>query len=158
MTDPAPSAAPAGWYPDPSTGQQRWWDGRAWGGFQSPPPPVVPQTPPQAAPQQAYQQPYQQQTFQPPAYTTSAFQPAAGNGLAVAALVLGIAGFFTTGIPLFIGLFLGGPMDLAAIVLGILGINRSRTNGGRGFGMALTGIIFGGIAVISIFFGAGTIW
>lgn len=23
--------APAGWYPDPVTGRQRWWDGTAWG-------------------------------------------------------------------------------------------------------------------------------
>ncbi len=22
--------APAGWYPDPTTGQQRWWDGMSW--------------------------------------------------------------------------------------------------------------------------------
>ncbi len=22
---------PPGWYPDPGTGMQRWWDGQAWG-------------------------------------------------------------------------------------------------------------------------------
>lgn len=27
-----------GWYPDPATGTQRWWDGTAWG-VQAPPPP-----------------------------------------------------------------------------------------------------------------------
>ncbi|HEY0772981.1 MAG TPA: DUF4870 domain-containing protein [Nocardioidaceae bacterium] len=25
------SSAPAGWYQDPATGEQRWWDGNAWG-------------------------------------------------------------------------------------------------------------------------------
>jgi membrane protease YdiL (CAAX protease family) len=34
---PPPDAAPAGWYPDPYTGGQRYFDGRAWVG-----PPVVP--------------------------------------------------------------------------------------------------------------------
>ena len=31
--DPAgsPGQAPAGWYPDPVHGGQRWWDGRSWG-------------------------------------------------------------------------------------------------------------------------------
>jgi uncharacterized Tic20 family protein len=31
-----------GWYPDPPTGQLRWWDGQVWGAFQSAPPPPVP--------------------------------------------------------------------------------------------------------------------
>ncbi len=26
---------PPGWYPDPSTNQQRWWDGQTWGAFQA---------------------------------------------------------------------------------------------------------------------------
>jgi TM2 domain-containing membrane protein YozV len=29
---------PAGWYPDPHTGQQRWWDGQQWGAYASYPP------------------------------------------------------------------------------------------------------------------------
>ena len=33
----APSALP-GWYPDPSTGARRWWDGSAWA---EPAPPVA---------------------------------------------------------------------------------------------------------------------
>lgn len=27
---PGMSNAPAGWYPDPATGHQRWWDGAQW--------------------------------------------------------------------------------------------------------------------------------
>jgi uncharacterized Tic20 family protein len=29
---------PPGWYPDPSNGQQRWWDGAQWGTYGAPPP------------------------------------------------------------------------------------------------------------------------
>jgi hypothetical protein len=32
-TDNAPT--PAGWYAEPSTGQQRYWDGREWGPYAS---------------------------------------------------------------------------------------------------------------------------
>ncbi|SDQ39482.1 hypothetical protein SAMN02800687_1710 [Curtobacterium sp. UNCCL20] len=80
-----------------------------------------------------------------------------GNGLAVAALILGIAGFLFTGIPFFIGLFLGGIPNILAIIFGITGIVRARRVG-VGFGMALTGLILGGIAFLSVFLGAGTIW
>jgi hypothetical protein len=33
---------PAGWYPDPSTGQQRYWDGTRWGPTAPPPAPMQP--------------------------------------------------------------------------------------------------------------------
>lgn len=44
-----PPAPVAGWYPDPSgSGQQRWWDGSAWGAVQpsAPPPSTHPSAPP----------------------------------------------------------------------------------------------------------------
>lgn len=85
------------------------------------------------------------------------YGPQAGNGLAVAALVLGIAGFLLTWIPLFIGLFFGGIPDILAIVFGICGIVRANRVG-RGMGMAVTGLVLGGLAFLSIFLGAGTIW
>jgi hypothetical protein len=31
----------AGWYPDPQTGQQRWWDGKQWGPYAPPQPPAM---------------------------------------------------------------------------------------------------------------------
>ncbi len=35
MSDPTQSGQQApGWYPDPQTGQLRWWDGQQWGQFQ----------------------------------------------------------------------------------------------------------------------------
>lgn len=33
MGEPTPLPPPAGWYPDPSTGQQRWFDGTTWGPY-----------------------------------------------------------------------------------------------------------------------------
>ncbi len=43
MTDLTPQQAPAGWYPDPTSGHLRWWDGHMWGAFAPPaqPPQVV---------------------------------------------------------------------------------------------------------------------
>lgn len=80
-----------------------------------------------------------------------------GNGFAVAALVLGIWGFLVTWIPFFIGLFLGFVPDVLAIVFGICGVIRAN-RGARGMGMAVTGLILGSLAFLSIFVGAGTAW
>ncbi|MFV0316030.1 MAG: DUF4870 domain-containing protein [Microthrixaceae bacterium] len=46
MTDPPPSAGqqPPGWYPDPSTNTQRYWDGNEWTANTAPMP--VPAQPP----------------------------------------------------------------------------------------------------------------
>lgn len=83
--------------------------------------------------------------------------PQRGNGMAVAALVLGIWGFCTTWIPFFIGIILGALPDLLAVIFGIVGIVKA--NEGRGgMGMAITGLILGAISGFSILFGAGTIW
>lgn len=44
MTTP-PQPTP-GWYPDPATGGQRWWDGNGWATEATPPPGPVPGYPP----------------------------------------------------------------------------------------------------------------
>lgn len=82
----------------------------------------------------------------------------AKNGAATAALILGIIGFVLTPIPLFIGLFLGGIPALLGVIFGIVGIVRSNTLAGVGKVAAIVGLVLGGLAVLSIFLGAGTIW
>lgn len=100
---------------------------------------------------------YQQNPSQPYAPVPGQPVQSAGNGFAVAAFVLGLVGFLVTWIPFFIGLFLGGLPDVLAIVFGICGIvraNRVR----RGMGLAVAGLVLGGLAFLSIFVGAGTVW
>lgn len=62
----------------------------------------------------------------------------ASNGFCVASLVLGIIGIFA---------FICFPIPLAAIVLGVIGFNQVSRGGGEGGGkgMAIAGIICGGI-------------
>ncbi len=62
-----------------------------------------------------------------------------------------------TWIPFFIGVFLGFLPDLLAIVFGIIGIvraNRVR----RGMGLAVTGLVLGGLGVPQHLLRAGTVW
>jgi len=100
-----------------------------------------------------YQQPPGGPYLPPP----SPYVRVAGNGFAIAAFVLGLFGFLVTWIPFFIGIFLGGLPDVLAIVFGICGIVRaSRVH--RGMGLAVTGLVLGGLAFLSIFVGAGTVW
>jgi hypothetical protein len=140
--NPYQPTAPAGWHLEQSTGRYRWWDGANWTVYYEQMP--VEATAPQAAPQLA--------GTPRPAYAP---EP---NGFAIAAFALGIWGFLTTWIPLFIGLLLGGLPDLLAVVFGIIGIIRANQMGGRGMALAVIGLVLGGLAFISIFFGAGTIW
>jgi hypothetical protein len=37
MTTPPPPSPPAGWYPDPTTGGERYWDGSGWATLSAPP-------------------------------------------------------------------------------------------------------------------------
>jgi hypothetical protein len=83
--------------------------------------------------------------------------PSTGNGLAVAALILGIAGFVLTPIPFFIGLFLGGLPDVLAIIFGIMGIVRANKIH-KGSAMAVVGLVLGALGFLGIFVGSGTIW
>ncbi|WP_353807719.1 DUF4190 domain-containing protein [Agromyces sp. SYSU T00194] len=129
MTDQA-GGPPEGWYPEPGTGRMRWWSGSTWGAYEARPSWEHP-TPPPAPP---------------------------GNGIAIAALVLGVWGMLTTWIPLFIGLFLGLVPDVLAIAFGVVGITRANRLGGRGLVPAIIGLVLGTIAFASIFFGAGTTW
>lgn len=142
--NPYQSVAPAGWHLEPSTGKYRWWDGANWTVYYEQMPVEAPR--PVATPQP------QPLVTRGPVYAPEA------NGFAIAAFVLGIWGILVTWIPLFIGLLLGGLPDALAVVFGIIGIVRANQLGGRGMAFAVIGLVFGGLALISIFFGAGTIW
>jgi hypothetical protein len=126
---PAPEGAipPPGWQPP------------------MPPPPGAPTTPPPGAP-----------TTPPPApgYPLvppqqygfpGAYPQAPGNdGLAVAALVCGIAA-----IPTLVICFLGAVLAVLALVFGPISMGRIKRSGGvlQGRGMALAGMICGGVAL-----------
>ncbi|HEU4676715.1 MAG TPA: DUF4190 domain-containing protein [Motilibacteraceae bacterium] len=73
---------------------------------------------------------------QAPAYPYGEAPAKQSNGLAVAALVCGIIGFFC------------GLTAIAAIPLGIVGLRRSRELGGTGRGMAIAGLVLGCVVVV----------
>ena len=158
MTGGSSGGAAPGWYPEPGTGRLRWWDGRAWGDYRDAPPPMPPVAPASFGPPAGYVAPgYVAPGYVAPAYVAVAVVPQ-GNGMAVAALVLGIWAFCVTWIPLFIGLILGGIPAVLAIAFGIAGIARSGARGGQGLPLAIVGLVLGGLAFFSIFLGAGTLW
>lgn len=121
---PQPASTPPGWYADPASGRQRWWDGTKW----------------------------------TENFGVGTAIVVAKNGAATAALVLGICGIVLMAIPFFIGWFLGGIPDILAIILGIVGLNNAGAKLGIGKGAAVTGIVLGGVSILTVFIGAGSIW
>lgn len=67
--------------------------------------------------------------------------PPGGNGLAIAALVLGIVA-----LPLSL-IFVGGPLAVVGLILGIVGV-RKAGRVGRGKGMAVAGIVTSAVAIV----------
>lgn len=80
----------------------------------------------------------------PPGYAPPGYyqQRAPSNGLGIAALVLGIVGFFLSFV------VIGGLLGIAAIGLGIAGLGRVRRREATNGGVAIGGIVTGGIAVL----------
>ncbi len=66
-----------------------------------------------------------------------------GNGLAVAALVVGILGVVLFFLP-FVGLILA----ILGVVFGASGMNKSNRIGGKGKGMAIAGLATGAVGVL----------
>ena len=87
-------------------------------------------------------QPYQQDAYQqnpyqaPPAPNGGYGAPAQRNSLALVALILGIAGFFT------------GIASIGAIVVGHISLSQIKKTGEEGRGMALWGTILGYVVVV----------
>lgn len=91
------------------------------------------------APGQAY--PQQQYPGQPASLQYGGAPPSKTNGLALAALIVGVVGLFLCWIP-FLGLVVG----LIAVVLGFLGMKKSTEAGGRG--LAIGGIAVGALTAL----------
>lgn len=134
MTQP-PDFDPEAYYGDPS----------------AVPPPSVPPAGGYGNPTDGYHPPYHGANPDPWAYAAPQTPwspyatPTGNNGLAVASLVVGIVSL-VLGICCCLGL-LGG---IAAIVMGFVARGQINASGGRqgGNGMALAGIITGGIAIL----------
>ncbi|MEW1834388.1 DUF2510 domain-containing protein [Microbacterium sp. NPDC079995] len=157
MTD----TTPAGWYPAPHAGNElRYWDGSTWhaappflpadagGAAPTPPQPAgVPPhgalppygaappygaVPPHGVPPAPYGAP-------PPGYPPygGAMPPGPPQGIAVAALVLGIAAFLSAWIP-----FLGLVIALVGAVFGVLALVRRQRKG-----LAVTGLVLSGLGL-----------
>lgn len=103
---------PAGWYPAPhANGEPRYWDGAAWHAA----PPYVPAGP-----------------ASPPPYATG---PARPQGLAVTALILGVAAVLSALIP-----FLGLVVAIAGLVFGVIALVKRQPKGLAVTGTALSGL------------------
>ncbi|CAN5755188.1 hypothetical protein BH20ACT1_BH20ACT1_11650 [soil metagenome] len=75
------------------------------------------------------------------------------NGIGIAALVVGIVSLVLSWIP-----FLGLLLAIVAIVLGILGIRKASKGEATNKGMAITGVVTGGLALlVGAFVTIGTI-
>jgi len=77
-------------------------------------------------------------TLQPGFYTPVVSAPAQNNGQAIAALILGIIGIFAWLLP-----FIGFPVTIAGLVLGIQGLKSQKS------GMAIAGLVLSCIFLLA---------
>lgn len=120
----------------------RYWDGSKWTGS-------VSQSPagPGTKPETVTTESGEQQTV---------YVRAAGNGMAVAALVCGIVGAIVGLIPILF--FIALPLGILAVIFGFVGRGRVKKQPEAGRkGMATAGIVTGVIAVILACVGIGIV-
>ena len=138
MTDSQAPPPPADWYEETENpGVLRWWDGAAWTDHRQ-----AIAASPYAAATSAGAVPA------PGQHHTASRSPTDANRAATASLLVGIGS-------LLFNLF--GLPAIAAIVLGVVGIRRSRSTG-SGFAASVWGIVLGAISAlvtVSLFEGYG---
>lgn len=131
---------------------ERWWENQPpSGGYESPPsypapPPSYPPPPSSYPPPSAYPPP-------PSGYPPSApYQPgypiapqSHTNGLAIGSLV---ASILAIPLALFCFGFGGAVAAIAGIVMGVVALNQIKQSGDQGRGLALSGVIIGGVALV----------
>ncbi|MEK2477579.1 DUF4190 domain-containing protein [Streptomyces noursei] len=93
----------------------------------------------------------QQMQYQPvpegaPGMPTPGHHQAARNGLGITALILGIIGALS-GIPMVL-FWLAGPLGLLSLIFGFVGLSRVKKGQATNKGVAITGTILGGLAMI----------
>jgi hypothetical protein len=129
VNDPAPTT-PAGWFPDPlGRYDHRWFNGTTWtsdvslhGQRYVDPAPLI------AGPVQGWATPARR-----------------SRTMAVLALIVGLAALSTAWMPFFVVLGIGG--GIAAITLGIIAVRRVGRGTADGRGLAVAGIVLGGLAL-----------
>jgi len=92
---------------------------------------------------------------QPP-YVVNPYAVPASNGMATAALVLGIVGFVFALIPLF-GIFIAAPCALLAFIFGIVGLVKA-PKAHKGMGLAVAGLVLSIVIGIMMTVGGGWLW
>jgi len=126
-------------------------------------PQSAPVTPQPTQPVQNYQVPqagqplqYQQPVMPNQTINIGGMTVVQGNGMATAALILGIISVVFAVIP-FLGIFIAAPCSLLAFIFGIVGMVRG-SKIQKGFGMALCGLILSLLSSLMMFLGGGTVW
>ena len=90
-------------------------------------------------------------------YTPIIVERTRGNGFGVASFVLGLCGLLIGGIPIFIGLVLSFLPTLLAITFGVIGLVAG-SGGRRPVGLAIAGLVLGGLTFCLWFVGYGILW
>ncbi|MEV5041937.1 DUF2510 domain-containing protein [Microbacterium sp. LMI1x-1-1.1] len=134
---------PAGWYPAPHAGNElRYWDGSAWHAapayLPASPAPGAP-VPPPAVPPYANSAPGTPPVYSGyPGYSTAPYAPPKQQGLAIAALSIGIAAMIFAWIPFF-----GLLVAMTGSVFGIMALVRRQPKG-----LSVTGTVLSGLALV----------
>jgi hypothetical protein len=123
---------------------------------QQPPVYAAPGTQPAYAQDPYMEDPYAQQ-YNPQQYGAQQYPYApaqavqATDGVSIAALVTSLLGFLgaIAVVPVF--------GSIAGLILGIIGVNRTKINGKKGRGMAIAGIVLGALGVV-LSIGAIVLW